>query len=82
MSPAGTGWQVPSVPRTLHDRQFPQLADAQQTPSMQLPLSHSVPAMQICPRRFLPHAPLSQMFSPEQSASFPHAELQVVPLQT
>jgi hypothetical protein len=66
----------------LHERQLPQLGDAQHTPSAQLPLSHSVPAMQICPSGFLPHAPPLQRLSPEQSASLPQAELHVVPLQT
>jgi hypothetical protein len=82
MSLAGTGWHVPALPTTLHERQLPQLADEQHTPSTQLPLSHSVPAPQIWPRRFLPQAPLSHRLSPAQSASLPQAELQVVPLQT
>jgi hypothetical protein len=82
MSSAGTGWHVPAVPSTLHERQLPQLEEAQQTPSMQLPLSHSLPAAQICPKAFLPHAPALQTLSPEQSASLPQAALQVMPLQT
>jgi len=68
MSPAGTGWQEPAVPTTLQDRQLPQLAASQQTPSTQLSLSHSEPAPQIWPRRFFPHAPSRQRLSPEQSA--------------
>jgi hypothetical protein len=82
MSPAGTGWHVPAVPSTLHERQLPQLGEVQHTPSTQLALSHSVPAAQICPKGFLPHAPPLQRLSPEQSASLPQAELQVAPLHT
>src|SRR5258706_7112133 len=33
--PAGTAWQVPILPGTLHDRHEPHVADAQQTPSVQ-----------------------------------------------
>ena len=47
IAPAGTGVQLPALPVTLQDRQVPQLADEQQTPSTQLLLSHSLPAAQI-----------------------------------
>ena len=46
MLPAGTGWQEPAFPERLHTWQLPQLPLEQQTPSTQLPLSHSVPAAQ------------------------------------
>ena len=46
IAPAGTGVQLPALPVTLQDRQVPQLADEQQTPSTQLLLSHSLPAAQ------------------------------------
>ncbi len=42
--PAGTGWQDPE---TLQTWQVPQLVAEQQTPSTQLPLAHSAPALQI-----------------------------------
>jgi hypothetical protein len=47
--PAGTGEHVPSFPVTLHDSHTEQLADAQHTPSTQLPLAHSPPAPQVWP---------------------------------
>jgi hypothetical protein len=81
IAPAGTGMQLPAPPATLHDRQVPQAVDAQQTPSTQLPLSHSLPAAQIWPRRFLPHEPLLQTVPATQSPSPEHAARQVVPLQ-
>ena len=51
-SPGGTGWQVPCLPATAHELQPPQLAEAQQNPSVQLPLKHSVPATQAAPLAF------------------------------
>jgi hypothetical protein len=50
--PSGTGWQVPGGPPIAHEAQVPQLADAQQNPSVQLPLKHSVPATQAAPLAF------------------------------
>ena len=44
--PAVTGWQLPAFPVALQTWQVPQLALEQQTPSTQLPLSHSVAAPQ------------------------------------
>lgn len=81
IAPAGTGRHVPALPATLHDAQVPQLAVEQQTPSTQLPLSHSAPAAQICPSRFLPHEPLLHTVPGTQSLSMAQAERQVVPLQ-
>ena len=81
IAPAGTGRQVPALPATLHDVQVPQLVVEQHTPSTQLPLSHSVPAAQICPSRFLPHEPLLHTVPGTQSLSMAQAERQVVPLQ-
>jgi len=46
-APAGTAVQAPALPVTLQDRQLVQLGDEQQTPSTQLPLSHSAAAAQI-----------------------------------
>ena len=81
IAPAGTGLQAPALPVTLHDAQDAQLADEQQTPSTQLPLAHSVPAAQTCPRRFKPQEPLLQTVPVTQSASLEQAARQVVPLQ-
>src|SRR5262245_22004888 len=52
ISPSGTGWQVPCLFMTAHEVQLPQLAAAQQKPSVQLPLKHSVPAAQAAPFGF------------------------------
>jgi hypothetical protein len=79
-APAGTGRQVPSRPVTAHDAQLPQVGAAQQTPSTQLLLSHSLAPLHSCPSRFLPHDPALQVFPGEQSASPPQAALHVVPL--
>lgn len=80
-APAGTGVQAPALPVTLHDRQVAQLGEEQQTPSTQLPLSHSAAAPQIWPRRFLPHEPSLQTLPVEQSPSPVQAARQAVPLQ-
>jgi hypothetical protein len=47
--PAGTGRQLPCWPVTAHELQLVQLADAQQNPSVQLPVKHSGPAAQEAP---------------------------------
>ena len=80
-APAGTGVQAPALPVTLQDRQFVQLGDEQQTPSTQLPLSHSAAAAQIWPRRFFPHEPSLQTLPFAQSPLPVHAARQAVPLQ-
>jgi hypothetical protein len=79
--PAGTGAQVPADPTTLHDVQVPQVGDEQQTPSTQLPLSHSEEAPQIWPSRFFPHEPLVHTIPAAQSASPVQAARHAVPLQ-
>ena len=81
IAPAATGLQAPALPVTLHDVHDAQLADEQQTPSTQLPLSHSDPAAQICPSRFLPQDPLLQTVPLTQSPSLAQAARHVVPLQ-
>ena len=80
MSPAATGWQEPAFPATAQERQVPQLAAAQQTPSTQLLLSHSVPAPHCWPRRLRPQEPAVQKLLGAQSAFEAHAAKQVVPL--
>ena len=77
--PAGTGWQEPVPPR-LHTWQVPQLAVEQQTPSTQLPLPHSAPPAQICPRRLSPHAPALQTFPDEQSLLVAQTATHAVPV--
>jgi hypothetical protein len=68
------------LPETAQEKQVPQLLEPQQTPSTQLPLSHSVPARHCWPRRFLPQAPLLQTLGAAQSLLPPQAAKQVVPL--
>jgi hypothetical protein len=81
IAPAATGLHRPALPATLHAAHVPQLDDEQQTPSTQLPLSHSAFAAQIWPRRFLPHEPPLQTLPGAQSASTAQAARQVTPLQ-
>jgi hypothetical protein len=78
--PAVTGWQAPGFAVRLQAWQVPQLAVEQQTPSTQLPLSHSVPAAHSWPRRLSPHAPALQTFPGEQSALVAQTETQAVPV--
>jgi hypothetical protein len=78
--PAETGWQVPPLPAALQTWQLPQLADEQQTPSTQLPLSHSVPAPQSWPSRLSPQAPLLQNLLGAQSLLPAQTATQAVPL--
>jgi hypothetical protein len=82
-APSGTGPQVPALPVRLQTWQLPQLGAEQQTPSTQLPLSHSPPTEQIWPRRLRPHEPFVQNCPPAQSASAVQTETQlwVVALQ-
>ena len=81
IAPAGIGLQLPAPPGALQDVQVPQLVAEQQTPSTQLPLSHSVPPVQICPRRFFPQEPLLQTVPVAHSLSPEQAARQEVPLQ-
>ena len=81
IAPAGIGLQLPAPPATLQAVQVPQLVDEQQTPSTQLPLSHSVPAVQTCPSRFFPQEPLLQTVPGAHSLSPEQAARHEVPLQ-
>lgn len=71
-APAATGEQVPTLPPTLQLWQVPAAASVQavlqQTPSVQLPLAHWVPAEQAAPLGFGPHEPLLQVLGATQSA--------------
>ena len=71
----------PALPITLQAMHRPQLMEKQQTPSMQLPLSHSVPPPHSWPSRFLPHELLMQKLPDAQSPSILQVELQPVPAQ-
>lgn len=75
-----TGLQVPALPVRLQTWQLPQLADEQQTPSTQLPLSHSLPAAQSWPSRLSPHAPALQTFPGEQSLLLAQTATHAVPV--
>jgi hypothetical protein len=74
------GLHMPAMPATLHDWQFPQLAEAQQTPSVQRPLPHSAPPVHSWPNRLRPQDPPLQTLPGAQSLSAPQAAWQVVPL--
>jgi hypothetical protein len=49
VTPAATLAHIPGLPARLHARQVPQLPALQQTPSTQLPLVHSPPALHVAP---------------------------------
>ena len=78
--PAATGWQEPVLPVRLQTWQLPQLADEQQTPSTQFPLSHSLPAAQAWPSRLRPQAPELQTFPGAQSVLLAQTATQAVPV--
>ena len=80
MSSATTGLHMPAMPVTLHDWQFPQVAAAQQTPSVQWALSHSLAPAHSWPSRLRPHDPALHTLPGAQSPSPPQAAWQVVPL--
>lgn len=77
--PATTGWQEPALPSRLQTWQLPQLPLEQQTPSTQLPLSHSVPAEQAWPRRLRPQAPALQNLPGAQSPLLAQTATQALP---
>jgi hypothetical protein len=80
-APAITGWHVPGLPARLQTRQVPQLEVEQQTPSTQLPLSHSLGSPQAWPSRLSPHLPVvvSQTLPGAQSIPLVQTETQAVP---
>ncbi len=80
-APSGTGAQVPSEVDSAQLRQLPVQAVAQQTPSAQTPLPHSLPAEHACPRAFGPQLPFTQVWPLMQSASLAQWLTQAVPLQ-
>src|SRR6185312_26693 len=68
-APSGTGAQVPSEVDSAQLRQLPVQAVAQQTPSAQKPLPHSVPAEQGWPSALGPQLPFTQLCPAMQSLS-------------
>ena len=79
--PAARLLQTPADPGRLQAWQVPQLADSQQTPSVQKPLAHSLPALQATPPVRRPQLPPWQTLGGWQSSSRPQAVKQLVPLQ-
>ena len=79
--PAATKLHTPADPGRLQAWQVPQLADSQQTPSVQKPLAHSLPAPQATPPTRRPQLPPWQTLGGWQSSSRPQAVKQPVPLQ-
>lgn len=71
LPPKTTGEHVPTLPATRQLRQVPVVASEQvvlqQTPSVQFPLKHCVPPVQLAPFGFLPHDPLMHVFGLTQS---------------
>jgi hypothetical protein len=65
--PAVTEVQVPRLPTTAHDMQVPVQADVQQTPSVQIPLTHSSLPPHELPGGLSPHLPLLQTAGAAQS---------------
>jgi hypothetical protein len=81
--PAGRGAQVPSFPLTAQELQAPQAGDAQQTPSVQWSLMHSLPATQTAPFGLrLVHEPERQTVPDVQSPSEAQVVMQTPAPQT
>jgi len=75
-APSGTGTQRPIDDGSAQLRQAPWQASAQQTPSTQKLLMHSLAAAHGCPLGFGPQLPFSQTWPLTQSASTIQRELQ------
>lgn len=80
--PAGTVEQVPPVPVSAHDMQFPAHAVRQQTPCAQNPPLHSLPAVQAAPSGLRPQLDAVQTLPDVQSAPVVQLARQLVPLHT
>ncbi len=80
-APIGTGAHVPSDVDRAQLRQLPVQAVAQQTPSAQNPLPHSVPAEHGWPSALGPQLPFTQVWPATQSASLAQWLTHAVPLQ-
>jgi hypothetical protein len=77
-TPAATGEQVPSEVERSHLRQLPVQAVAQQTPSAQKVLAHSLDAEQGCPTAFGPQLPFTQSCPSTQSLLLVHLLMQAL----
>jgi hypothetical protein len=75
-APAGTAAQWPIDEASAQLLQAPVHASAQQTPSTQKPLAHSVAAAQVWPRGLGPQLPATQAWPGSQSSSVAHFERQ------
>ena len=80
-APTGSGVQRPIDDGSAHDRQAPAHASAQQTPSTQKVLAHSVPLAQVWPLSLRPQLPATQACPAWQSASVAHFVLHAPPEQ-
>ena len=78
--PMGTGWQLPALPETAHEKQAEQLEAPQHTCSTQWPLMHWVPSVQAPPFlvRFV-HEPFAHENPVAQSSSLPQVVRQAEP---
>jgi hypothetical protein len=79
--PAGTDAHRPIEDGSEQLLQVPVQASAQQTPSTQKPLAHSVATAQLCPGGFGPQLPSTQACPGWQSSSFAQIVAQAIPLQ-
>jgi hypothetical protein len=73
--PDGTFVQVPALPDSPHDLQFPVQAVEQQTPCAQKLELHSTSLPQVAPTGFLPQLPWLQVLGAMQSVSAMHVVL-------
>jgi hypothetical protein len=80
--PAGTVEQVPPVPVSAHDMQFPVQAVRQQTPWAQNPLLHSAPAPHAAPSGLRPQLDAVQTLPLVHSAVVVQLARQLPLLQT
>jgi hypothetical protein len=71
-APPATGAQRPIEDGSAQLLQVPSHASAQQTPSTQKPLAHSVAAAQVCPGGFGPQLPATHACPGWQSSSTVH----------
>ena len=81
LAPAGTGAHLPSEVDSAQLKQLPVQVVAQQTPSAQKPLPHSLPAEHAWPSALGPQLPFTQAWPAMQSASLVQWLTHAVPLQ-
>ncbi len=77
--PGGRAVHVPALPVTLHEAHAPQEGLPQQTPSVHMPLRHSVPSAQVVPSGFrFVQIPDWQVYPVTQSPLFAQVVRQAV----